>query len=29
MENGRGQEEKQVLGASREEMGLGTMNVSE
>lgn len=28
MENGRGQEE-QVLGASWEEMGLGTMNVSE
>lgn len=29
MENGRGQEEKQVLGASWEEVGLGTMSVSE
>lgn len=29
MENGRGQEEKQVLGASWEEMDLGTMSVSE
>lgn len=29
VENGRGQEEKQVLGASWEEMGLGTMSVSE
>lgn len=29
MENGRGQEEKQVLGASWEEVGLGTTSVSE